>query len=254
MFEAEDPTPDAVTPDLQDRTARNLRLLDELVDIGMDLTRDLRAQVRAQTDAYQVFLCGDFSNRAPPGGWITLDQAQRAYDRFSRAIRLTMVLQERFEQDGKVRAEQAAKARADETARVQAENLKRNHDRQNEVAVAAFHAVEADLKDDEAVEIFAAALNERLHDIELVDLWEQPPGVLLARILKDLDLTPDWSVFEDEPWAQTEIANPPPGSPYAGWHSSADSLLNSRPIAADDPPACEELSKLSPELPAHHPP
>ena len=251
------PTAEAAPPGPEDRTARNLRLLDELVDIGMDLTRDLRTQVAAQTEAFQVFVQGDFTNRTPPGGWITVDQSQRAFDRFTRAIRLTMVLQQRFEQDGEVRAAQTAKARSDETARARADNDKRNMDRQNEVAGAAFYAVEADLKDCEAAERFGEALTERLDDIEFADLWEQPPGVLLARILKDMGLKPDWAVFEDEPWAQAEIANPPPGSPYEGWckvaGSSGDSLLNSHPIAEGDPSADEELSKLSPE-PAHHPP
>jgi len=49
------------------------------------------------------------------------------------------------------------------------------------------------------------------------DIMNRPIGELVALICQDLGLEPDWSGFAAKRWAQKEMADEPPGSPYVGW-------------------------------------
>ena len=45
----------------------------------------------------------------------------------------------------------------------------------------------------------------------------RPIGEIVALICKDLGLEPDWGRLAQEAWAQAEIADGDPGSPFAPW-------------------------------------
>jgi hypothetical protein len=78
--------------------------------------------------------------------------------------------------------------------------------------------------------------DERLDDgDEEADFADRPIGELVARICRDLGITPDWSLFEDHDWAIEEARIRPPGSPFAATSGE------------DQPPP-------DPPRPTHHPP
>jgi hypothetical protein len=41
-----------------------------------------------------------------------------------------------------------------------------------------------------------------------------PVGVMVDRLAREINLAPDWRLWEDEDWAKEEIRTRPPGSPY----------------------------------------
>jgi hypothetical protein len=52
-------------------------------------------------------------------------------------------------------------------------------------------------------------LDERLPDEDDADFADRPLGELVARICRDLGVTPDWSLWADEAWANEAAAEPP---------------------------------------------
>jgi hypothetical protein len=61
-------------------------------------------------------------------------------------------------------------------------------------------------------------LSERLKDFDdYADLGNRSIGEIIARICRDLGLKPDWWRWVDAAWAKQEMAEKPPGSPYADW-------------------------------------
>jgi hypothetical protein len=61
-------------------------------------------------------------------------------------------------------------------------------------------------------------LRERLLDFDDYALCGQRSvGEIIARICRDLGVTPDWARWVDADWARDEMAAKPPGSPYAVW-------------------------------------
>ncbi len=78
---------------------------------------------------------------------------------------------------------------------------------------AVAQAIEADAEEDDFEQLFED-LDERLADREDDgDFLDRPVSELVARICKDLGVSPDWSLWEDEAWARAEAAaraRPPP--------------------------------------------
>jgi hypothetical protein len=66
------------------------------------------------------------------------------------------------------------------------------------------------------------------------DFADRPIGELVARICRDLGVTPDWGLFEDDDWAIEEARTRPPGSPLASHDPTTDDRRS--PQASDDPP------------------
>ena len=68
--------------------------------------------------------------------------------------------------------------------------------------------------------------------VDEAEYFDRPYGELAARICRDLGLNPDWSLWEDEPWAKEEAEyRERSGSPFAppGWRMPI-------PGPPDDPP------------------
>ena len=62
---------------------------------------------------------------------------------------------------------------------------------------------------------FRSHCEERMEREDIVDdLPWVPVSSLVRRIAGEVDLPPDWRLWEDEDWAKEEIRTKPPGSPY----------------------------------------
>ena len=231
MLESQ-PALDPVPPDpYQDCASEDLRLLTELIEMGMDTARAIRGQALAQADAVQALANGDLTNRPLPGGWITVEACGLAFSRITRAIRLTMAFRQRIIRDMAQDAKTACKAHKKllqrEAASADAAHQVRVDARRDEIIVDVAMAVIPSEEDIEVLGDTMRRVSEHLRDVEERELFDLPTGVLVARIVKDIGLPADWKQLQDRDWAIAEIANPPPGSPFEGWGEADD--------AADDP-------------------
>ena len=163
------------------RAERRLQMLDELAEIGMAVARAVQRQAEAEAPS-------------EPGA------ATLSFNRVSRAMRLTLMLQERFETEGA-----AAKARAEAQACEEApptpeERRKARVERIVERLCQAEHS-----GDEDEIDRLVIDAGERLDDEDLYgDLMQQPMSVIVARLCRDLDLHPDWGKLSQEYWAQQE--------------------------------------------------
>jgi hypothetical protein len=164
------------------RAERRLRWLEELAEIGMELARALRP--RADADE-------------TPDKTTGKDPAT-AFAPLSRAIRLTLALEARTDEDlrnlkaGIVVAREAAWAPLPEPVR---------KDRVERVRGLVLAVVDAEAEDpDEYGELYEA-LDERLEEDEAYfNLARRPVRETVERLCKDLTLTPDWSRWQGEGW------------------------------------------------------
>ena len=184
------------------RTERHLRMLEDLAEIGMDLARTVQRQAHEQVAA-------------------DLDAAALglAFSRIARAVRQTVALEARLGEDRQAKT----------AARIAGEIHTRIARHRREVRAVVAQAIEADA-DESDIENLLFDLEERLVDRDDTDFADRPIGELVARICRDLGVTPDWSLWEDEDWAIEEAAARPRGSPYAARDPHPDEP------GSDDPP------------------
>jgi hypothetical protein len=173
----------------QARTERQLAMLQELAEIGMQIARAVREEALARAepadaDAPSRFGTGDL-------GLI--------YSRVARAVRQTLALEARVADDS-------------ETAKVQREQRRvaairwAAHERRQQVRGYVTQAIEAEAAErntpESEVERLLDDLDERLEDGDSGDaLADAPIGELVAGICADLGVTPDWSLWDDQDWA-----------------------------------------------------
>jgi hypothetical protein len=166
------------------RTARHLRGLAELGEIGMELARLVRRQAVEQA-------------AANPDGAVD-ESLGLVFARIARAVRQTFALEARLADDR--RMAQAAETRL---------HVER---RKTKVRTAVERVLDAEAGEGDAENLFYD-LTERLEtDYDDADFADRPIGELVARICRDLGVTPDWSLWQDEDWAiearSTESAVP----------------------------------------------
>jgi hypothetical protein len=209
----------ALEPDSRvDRTERQLRTLQELAEIGMDLARDVRRQALEPT--------ADEAARSADLGLI--------FSRIARAVRQTLALEARLAEDRGKLAERPALGVSDRW---------RSARRKRQVKGIVGDVIDAEADSDFEARRLYRERDERLEDgDEEADFADLPIGELVARICRDLDVDVDWSLFEDEDWAIEEARARPPGSPFA--------LGGPRAVEAgsDDPPD-RPPDELSPKPP-----
>ena len=167
------------------RTARHLRGLAELGEIGLELARLVRRQAVEQA-------------AANPDGAVD-EHLGLVFARIARAVRQTFALEARL-------AEERRTARAAET-RLHVER------RKTKVRTAVERVLDAEADESDAENLFYD-LTERLEtDYDDADFADRPIGDLVARICRDLGVTPDWSLWQDEDWAieARGATAPPPG-------------------------------------------
>jgi hypothetical protein len=159
-------TPDPAVPDGADDAwaramlDRQLRILGDLAEIGLELARAVEAEAKA--------------------GAIGLDAAMLAYARTSRAVRQTILLQSRLIHDLRSGADPAEAARprpAEVMARVRGILDK---------------AIEAEHEAPERIERLKAEAAERLEAEDFGDGLDRSVADIVADICHALGLEPDW--------------------------------------------------------------
>jgi hypothetical protein len=175
-----------------------LRAVEELLDIGMDLTRNLRERVHAgQSDE-------------PTKGWapeVTPPDYAGAFAKLSRAVRLTLDMHARFDdtlgalRSGKAAAVRERRERRERIAeRATEEKLEKlRDDVAEQVRIVIARESETEREHDERV----TALYERLeNDAAYDELTDRSFRAIVEQLCEELCLNPDWSDWTDEGWPQ----------------------------------------------------
>jgi hypothetical protein len=184
------------------RAERRLRLLEELADIGMDLARSLRPGAAtggaAQAEAGEA-----------PAGDAVRGKGREPADAFgplSRAIRLTLALEAKTDDElrdlkagiGRARAEEHAKG----AERLRVAAAKRREDRIDQVRDLVLGLAGAEIDDREAFDDIEEELEERLDENEVeFGCPERPLRETVEGLCKAMGLSPDWSRWTGEGWA-----------------------------------------------------
>ncbi|HEY4031744.1 MAG TPA: hypothetical protein VGM25_15480 [Caulobacteraceae bacterium] len=186
--------PSAISPEpaagpLPIPAERQLALLGELAELGMDVARAVAARARAA------------------GPEEDLGALANAYARVSRAVRLTVMLQSKLMQAPRAAPEPEAPDEASERS----EQHKFRVERIVERVLRTQH------DDEDEIDRLSAEVAERLDDEDLYgEVLDRPLGELVALICRDVGLEPDWARMAQEAWAVEEIRSGAAGSPFAG--------------------------------------
>jgi hypothetical protein len=175
----------ALTDPSEDRAQRRFRVLQELAEIGMELARDVQRRAREQA--------GD---GAADLGLV--------FSRIARTVRQTVALEAKLDQDCQVRRDKADAERAVET---RLRGIRRK--------TKVMEIVERVIETESDAERLLDDLGERLEDADDSDFADRPMGELVACICRDLGVTPDWKLWEDEVWAIEALKASPPDAPAA---------------------------------------
>jgi hypothetical protein len=239
------PTP-AATPDpAVQRAEWRLRLLEEMAEICMDLARTVHRQALAPADSAEPAATDAAeppATRARAASPSTPDPSE-AIARISRALRLTLTLHSRTDEAlGALRAGIAADCEARRvvaSCRETADAALRRQRRRDTVENLVFEAAEREIDDEEAMSDVLEALDERLDEDEAyADLEQSRLRETVERLCADLELTPDWSLWEGEGWG--------PKPPFSRSRFSIWARPSRRPLRpfdtasnpADGPGAC----------------
>jgi hypothetical protein len=189
----------------EDRTERDLRMLDQLAEVGMRLVRAVEQQAMAQAVPEQVGAQGVGALGRMSGGDLAL-----AFSRLARAVRQTIALkaklvEDRWALDHRQAADQAQRAAAVKQARKAAQK--------NRVKRIVEGVIDAEADGDDR-ENLLIDLDLRLDDEDLfADYDERTFGEIVALICRDLGISPDARLREVETWGIGETGMPP--APFA---------------------------------------
>ena len=206
------------------RAERRLRVLAELADIGMEISRALRERVAQQV--------GEDETKGDPG---------LAFSRIARAVRQTLALDAKLDQERQVARGLALAHLAEAQAKVEraaAHERLRGLIRKSVVRDAVEQAIDDQAEGDD-VERLVTDLRERLDDedeYDALDFNDRPIGEMVVQICRDLGLTIDLSLWEDEEWAIEEAEARTAGSPYAFRRPEPPPWRGGAPIHERHPP------------------
>jgi hypothetical protein len=195
--------PTSSTDRAADRDAQRAATLQELAEIGMDLARALRREVMAAAEAPSPEAATE-----PRAGAPGMAEVGLAFSRISRAVRLTLALEARLEADGKAVA-QAPRPASGSAQEILLERFRRvwrqaDEEHADKVRDAVERLIEVEVEagaETERAERLRARLDERLEaEAGDEDFAGLPIGEAVARICRDLGLTPDWGLWDDEDW------------------------------------------------------
>ena len=119
------------------------------------------------------------------------------FARIARAVRQTLALEEKFETERRERRETAEAERVDQIRQ-------RGWKRKNQAGNIVERILDEGPEDD--AERLSDRLNERLADADDGDFADRSLGEIVAAICRDLGVTIDWSLWEDEAWAIEALA------------------------------------------------
>ena len=231
----EDTAPCACCAGAGTRIARQLAMLQELAEIGMDLARAVRREALAEPK-------DDGAPKTPTRSAADYDLA---LSRIARTVRQTLALETRLAADHEAEQETGRHIVRESARQLQTE-LHRAQKRA-QVRQITTEAIEAGIHEDCHAE-WLAEMDERLerYDDEIRDdLDRKPIGALVAEICRALGVPVDWSLWEQEDWACHEGETKAPGSPYA-YHR-----VTPQPPPDPEPPGDEPVPDI---VGAHDPP
>ena len=177
----DNPPPDQpATPPAEDpsaaRTARHLRRLDELAEIGMVLARSLPERVKADPKF----------------------DADLAFTRLSRAIRLTMALEDRLANPPVEAPKPEPKPVVPSTPPTWVERTAEDvRDEAKETIKALVEELRYD-KGDEVADDLRVAVGERLDEFDDEDFDTLSMAEVLGIVCKDLGLEPEWEQWIED--------------------------------------------------------
>jgi hypothetical protein len=215
------------------RAERRLRLLEELTEIGMELARALRPEAEAREEPSD--------DKARAKGRDPAD----AFARLSRAVRLTLALEARTDEElrdlksGVSRVSEEARAEAAERAEIAARRDR--EDRPDRIRELVTSIAEAEIEDFDELETLCEALEERLAEDEAyIFCGERPLRETVERLCKDLMLTPDPSRWAGEEWIDDDPTSrsrfspfrEPSRRPVLNGHGAPPTPVSSRPLQA----------------------
>jgi hypothetical protein len=181
-------------PSAADRAARQMTMLRELAELGMELARALGAQALAELSPEET----------PDAPKVTPADPVLMFTRVARAVRQTVALEMRI-------------GRAD--AEDQAEDDRALHRYEQIARRVLVHEIAADAvtmhAEDGRRERLLRELDDRL-DAERPDDANYsylPVNVLVTRICRDLGVQPDWSLWAERAIVADEDGDWPPGHP-----------------------------------------
>jgi hypothetical protein len=157
---------------------RQLQVLGELAEIGLELARAVEAEAK--------------------GPDADVDGAVLAYSRVARAVRQSVMLQSRLIRE--LLAEERGEAAGAEAAHRRKAEVKARMSR------ILRRAIEAERDDPERIERLKAEAAERLEEELFGDLLQRPVAEIIADICGDLGLSPDWRGLADDIAAAEEAA------------------------------------------------
>jgi hypothetical protein len=173
---------------------RQLEMLGELAELGLDIARAIARQATSETPGAAQVVKGDVS---------------LAYARVARAVRLTLALRSRLLQDLQAWDEVAER-------HLRGGRLNAARARKARIGRILDRVIDAEAGDDGEGDRLAGEVRERLeHDDIYGDVLARPVGELVAMICRDLGLSPDWVRLAEEAWAQDEIEGGQAGSPFS---------------------------------------
>jgi hypothetical protein len=194
------------------RAERRLRLLEEMAEIGMKLLRALEPGV------------AEAPSEKSPGK--TRDPAD-AFASLSRAVRLTLLLEAKTDEELRDLKEGIVRDRPVDEARAGEKTRKARHEREARLQQLVLGVAVDRCETPEAFENLEAALTERLeYDPVYFDCLARPLRENVERLCKDLCLEPDWSRWDGEGWIDD---GPPTRSRFSPFNTPSP-----KPLLDDD--------------------
>ncbi len=176
------------------RAERRVQILQELAEIGLSLARDLQRRVLAAPEG------------PPAQAEEPREPAGLALGRISRAVRLTLALQARFDEDRRALDDKVQALAADKAAALARANglaAAQRTIRRAEVSIKVEHAIETEA-DERDVERLFDEFHERLIEAsDEEDFVTRPLGEVIAAIRADLGLPVDPALLDDPDWIET---------------------------------------------------
>jgi hypothetical protein len=218
------------------RAERRLARLEEMAELGMQLLRDL-PKPTSEAEAPRI---------------------AEAFARISRAVRLTLALEEKTDLFLVKLAAGVAPAAGEEAAVVDDDEdydwrtgifWERPTRKRIGVEARISEAIDAEIADEETAKSLYLELDERLSDREACGrLMDHPFREAIERLCRDLNFEPDWSRWEGGGWAPGYA----PAKPL--WHEQryANYGAPAPPASANAPPthSPDGRSPRAPPLPA----
>ncbi|CAN7241240.1 hypothetical protein LJR219_000959 [Phenylobacterium sp. LjRoot219] len=217
---------------------RQLWVLGRLAEAGLNVALAIERQATAAAPPHAAEAPEAAEPPATPApGPVVQGDVALAYARASRAVRLTVALQARLIKDLQALDEAAVRLRRGEQVEAERERQTLETARKARVERIVERVIRAELSDEDEVDRLAEAAWERLdHDEIYGDLLAQPVGEIIARVCRDLGLSPDWSRLAEEAWAREEIDSGALGSPFLALSWPEPSQTRPDRAAAADPP------------------